>query len=573
MAPSGDREELAFGHSPSGDEPGQARGDDGDSEAVVGGHIGGVKGCVGPGVSRQQVTQGVRHRVEERVRHTGRQSGPQGIAQSAGILDGGPSVLVGHPHSDRLTAAPQGLEPVGDLVRGNLRAGACAKGGERQRSKGAQQIGDIIGVACRPLAGEALQLGLGAADRVGVEEIAQGQPLGSPEELGQEIGIKGEGGGAALRQRCVALVEELGDVAKQQRSGEGGRLRGLDVDHGDRAGGQIAHDARQRRHVEDVLDALAHGLERDGERRILAGDLEQLSGALALLPQGLAAIGTAPGEEQGAGRALSESRREQGGSTDLRGDDPGHLIGVEGDQIQDLGTDGLVPGACRATIVSSAEKLIELDVGKPQDDPVVAVHGLHVDPESLPHACTDGQGPGRVDLSTEGGVDRHAPIPELVAETLDNNGAVVGEMSGVVALFAQIGQQVVGGPGIEPGGLDPRQGWLRSQPTDLADERVALPERQPARYAGCRCHEHAVVGDVLDPPGAGPKSEQVTDARLVDHLLVELTDTPARTLRPRKEDGEQPAIGNGAPRGHRQVLGAPAAAEHPCQPIPGDPSP
>ena len=57
-----------------------------------------------------------------------------------------------------------------------------------------------------------------------------------------------------------------------------------------------------------------------GNDRVLAGHLEQLRGPLALLPQRLAAVGPATGEQQGAGRALAESGREQGGPADLLGD-------------------------------------------------------------------------------------------------------------------------------------------------------------------------------------------------------------------------------------------------------------
>ena len=92
-------------------------------------------------------------------------------------------------------------------------------------------------------------------------------------------------------------------------------------------------------------------------------------------------------------------------------------------------------------------------------------------------------------------------------------------------------------------------------------ERVALPERQAAGDARRGGDEHPVVGDVLDPPAGGAEGEDVADAGLVDHLLVELAD--AAGLLADEEDAEEAAVGDGAAAGDGEPLGAGAPAELP----------
>ncbi len=69
-----------------------------------------------------------------------------------------------------------------------------------------------------------------------------------------------------------------------------------------RAVADAAQDLHERGHVEDVAQALAVGLEQDGEAGVARGDGEQVVGALALLPERRAAVGAAAREQQGAAR-------------------------------------------------------------------------------------------------------------------------------------------------------------------------------------------------------------------------------------------------------------------------------
>ena len=178
----------------------------------------------------------------------------------------------------------------------------------------------------------------------------------------------------------------------------------------------------------------------------------------------------------------------------------------------------------------------------------------------------------------------------------------VGSSPGRLALLAQVGEQVVGRPRVQPGGLDARAGVVVGQRAELAHPGahrlaelgrppggVALPERQPARHPRRGRHQDAVGRDVVDAPRAGAEREHVADPRLVDHLLVELADPLAAPDRPARalgvdrdvargraagqEDAEQAAVGDGAAAGHREPQRAGPPAEHVAHPVPHDPGP
>ena len=99
--------------------------------------------------------------------------------------------------------APPAGRPRLDVVAGRALAAAGEDAVGRQRAERAQQVEDVVGVAGRSLGGEPLELGLGAGDLLGVEEVAQGQPLARAEQLGEQAGVEGQGGGPALGQRGV----------------------------------------------------------------------------------------------------------------------------------------------------------------------------------------------------------------------------------------------------------------------------------------------------------------------------------------------------------------------------------
>ena len=122
-------------------------------------------------------------------------------------------------------------------------------------------------------------------------------------------------------------------------------------------------------------------------------------------------------------------------------------------------------------------------------------------------------------------------------------------------LLVDEGDEVVRGALVEPAVGEVAAGCAESRaPRERADrpaelgraaEAVALPERARAGDAEGGGDEHAVVGDVLDAPARRAEREDVADARLVDHLLVELADAlpPLRRSSPTMNTPNSPRSG------------------------------
>ena len=70
---------------------------------------------------------------------------------------------------------------------------------------------DAVGGAGAVVLGQALGCFFDFSDGVSVEQFAQ---IGFAEEFAQLILIDGEGLGAALGQRCIATIDEVGNIAE-----------------------------------------------------------------------------------------------------------------------------------------------------------------------------------------------------------------------------------------------------------------------------------------------------------------------------------------------------------------------
>lgn len=358
---------------------------------------------MGAGVTGQQIAQRVLDRFRERLGHADRQCRAQGVAEPAGVLDGGPAVPPGDPHRDRTAGGRQLPGP------GRLRA-ALGELGVGQRSQQPQDVGDALDVLDPPVVRPPLQLALQLGQHLGVQQLAQ---LGLAQQLGQQPGVQGEGGGAALGERGVALVQELGDIAEQQRAGERGRLGGGDLHEADPARLDVPHQLRQARYVEDVLEALADGLQHDREGPELAGHLEELGGALPLLPQRGALAGAAPRQQQGAGGTFPEPGGEERGAAHLVRDDLVDLAVLEGDigradggllgvVLRAAGGQARIGGRIEAAVAVQEVEAQQIGVRQPQHDAVVGMHHLGVHAVALGEAGAEGQRPRGVDLGAEG---------------------------------------------------------------------------------------------------------------------------------------------------------------------------
>ena len=85
-----------------------------------------------------------------------------------------------------------------------------------------------------------------------------------------------------------------------------------------------------------------------------------------------------------------------------------------------------------------------IGLGEAEDEAVFTPHGLDVETSSLDAGCCS-HCPGSVDAATEVSEDADAPITELVADTLDDDGAVVGNLVRGELLVGEIVEDVLGG--------------------------------------------------------------------------------------------------------------------------------
>ena len=589
------RPERARAHAALGGQALQHREHDGAPQPQRGPRLGGGEGAVGAGVAAHEVPERVVDRVEECGGHSVRDRRAERVPQAGGVLDGGEPLDPVLAQAERAAGALELRQHPGDgvLVRGLLRLplGPCAPRGLRhgQRSQQAQQVRHALGPAGAPVGREPLQLGLDLRDDLGVEQLAQ---LLRAQQLGQQRRVEGERGGAALGQRGVALVDELGDVAEQDGLAERRGRRRRDLHEPDGPRGHPPRELLERREVVDVLEHLAHGLQDHGEPRVLPRHVQQLRGPLPLLPQGGPPPGVTARQQQGPGRVLPEPGGEQRGPADLRRDDLVQLLGRELEQLR--------------------ARRLRVHQGDAQHDPVVGRHrraraGLQPVPlrQPRPHR----ERPRGVHRHAVGGVQHHAPVAELVREPLHHERLLGGQHPGGLALVLQVGQQVVLRPRVQArggqagaAGLGVRVQLAAEAPDGVAQLRrpargVAPPERELAGLPVGGQHQDAVRGDVHDAPARGAQQDDVPHAGLVDHLLVELADpAPAGAGRARgrgarrlgrvpgrraaggavraavggQEHPEQAAVRDGAARGDREALGAGAGGERAVLPVPQD---
>lgn len=293
--------ELSLDHAARRGESLECPVGDGDAEAEAVRGLRAGERAVCTGVAGEEIAQGVLDRLGERFGDAHRKRCAECVAQSARVLDGCP---VGGSSDADPEGATGRLQLRGP---GGLRA-ALRQLGVGQGAEHAQQVGDALDVLDLPVVGQPLELTLQLAEDVGVEQLAQ---LRLAEQLRQEMGVQRQSRRPSLRERRVALVQELRDVPEQERAGEGGRLLRGHLDEADPACLQVTHQLGEAGYVEDVLEAFADRFEDDRERAELGGHLEQLGGALTLLPQRGPLPRAPPGQQQGTRRALAEPGGEQ----------------------------------------------------------------------------------------------------------------------------------------------------------------------------------------------------------------------------------------------------------------------
>ena len=469
-----------------------------DVEAEPGRRLGGRERPTPARPARDERTERVGNRLEERVGEARGRDDAERVAIAARILRRRESLLAGDAHADR---APFRLEDRGVRLVELARAQVAAQ---------SQQVVEPLGIVR-----ERPQRRLDLGERGRVDELAQ---LLLAEQLPQEVAIERQRLRTPLRRRRVVLVHVGRDVVEEKRGREGRRRRRLDVDEVDLARAEPAEQPLQRRQVEHVLQALAVRLEDDREARVLARDLEQPLRLEPLLPERRPLAGPAARDEERAGGVLAEPRAEERRLPHLGEHEILELVGVEHEQV----------GRRR-----------RVGVGQVERDAVVRPDRLHLEAERLAQPRADSHRPRRVDARTERREDADAPVADLVAEALDDDRAVGRERAGRLLLLAQEGEEVRARRARRDRRhlrVARREQLARELADRLAElvraaDALALPERHGSRDARRRRHEHAVARDLLDPPRRGAEHDHLARARLVDHLLVELADAAAAVRR------------------------------------------
>ena len=560
-----ERAELALGHPAGTGQSPQRIGDNGDAQSEERSRFLGHEGTAGARIPAEQPTQRIRNRLQQRRRNARRQRRAQRVAEHRRIGRVGPPLHAADPDHDGAPGCPESGQR-GRRIQVD-RSGLHLV--DRERAENAQQVGDLVRGTSTAILAQPLQVGLCAGQRLRVEQVAQREPVTAAEQFGQQRGIDGESGSPTFGQWRVALVEELGDVTEEQGTRERRRRGRGDLDDAHRSGPDLTHQRYQGGYVEDVGQAFPNRLGDDREGRVLGGYLQQLAGPLTLLPERLPFADLPARQQQRARRALAEAGREDSRTAYLRS----HL-GFQGLRIQGYGIDHL---RCVAVV---------LHVRQPQHDAVVGVHGLYVDSEPLAHPGRDHQGPRRVHRGAVRRVDDQPPIAEFIPEPFHRNGFLVRNQTDRGPLLIEVGDQVVGGVPVKAVAGQPLMSLPGRHPADGTDEltvrpaelsrpsqSVALPERQPTGDAGRRDHQHLVVGDLQDPPRAGPEGEHVAHPGFVDHLLVEFAHSAPGTFAGGEEDAEHAAVRDGAAGGDRQPLCPRPAGQLTGDPVPVQPRP
>ena len=416
-----------------------------------------------------------------------------------------------------------------------------------------QQVVQLVGVPrCR------LQRPLDLLDRVAVEQLAQ---LLLAEQLAQQVAVERERLRAALRRRRVVLVHVGRDVVEEERGREGRGRDGLDLDEIELARLQAVEDPAQRGQVEDVLQALAIGLEHDRERAVLARDLEEALRLQALLPERRALARPAARDQERARGVLAEAGAEER-----------RLAHLLHDELLDLVRADEQVGHGRRRV----------RVGEMERDAVVRPDRLHLDPEAVPQPRGERHRPRRVHAAAERRQDADAPVADLVAEALDDDRAVGRHDARRRLLLAEEDEEVAS-PRARRGGS---RSAARRPPSRRRARRACAtraPIFSPSSYGrptpspfqngtapgtpGARRDEHPVARDLLDPPGRGAEQEGLALPSLVDHLLVELADAAAAVD---EVDAEEASVRDRAGVRDRKPAGALAPANHARSPIPDD---
>ncbi len=259
--------------------------------------------AVRPGPAEDEISERVFHRLEKSIRRPARRHDPDRVAVAPDVLARDEPLL---PRDRDLGDPALLLERADPLGHVRRRLRARLDFGGREIAEREKKIVNAVGVLGRAL--EPLEHSDVRFDRVGIEELPQ---LRFPQQLAQLRVVDRERLGAALGERGVAVVDEVGDEREEERGGEGGRRARIAGGDADLARLDAPENLDEGREIEDVAKTLPVRLENDRERGILGRDREQVMRALALGLAGSAFRGSGEGEGARARRLRESARRRR----------------------------------------------------------------------------------------------------------------------------------------------------------------------------------------------------------------------------------------------------------------------
>ena len=345
---------------------------------------------------------------------------------------------------------------------------------------------------------EPLQVGLDRLQRAGVDQLAQ---LLLAEQLAQQLAVQRQRGGAALGVGLVALVHVRRDVVEQQRGGErrGGLRSRPRPATSSRRCSLVSRSCRPGR-SSTSRRTLAVGLEHDRELRVAARDLQQRLRLQPLLPQRRAPARVGARDQQRAAGVLAEAGAEQGAAAELAHDEVLELVRLDQHELL-------------------AGRLV--GVGEVDDDAVVGPDRVRLQAVLLADPGAQTRGPRRRARGRRTGERTHtrqSPISSR-KRSIDDR-AVARDDPRRLLLLAQELEQVDRGLRVEVVVVAPASpaSWSTAQ---RAKAPIASPSSRgrpsPSPFQngtapgtpGRGRDDHAVAGDLLDPPRRRAEQEDL----------------------------------------------------------------
>jgi hypothetical protein len=349
--------------------------------------------------------------------------GTDTVPEPARILGGDEALLLADSHVEDPAFGEERRKPGVERALGQPIAYGCQAVLQlalRQISDAEEQVVQAIGASRAVGSVEALQLEFQLAKRIGVENLPK---VGLAEELAELLGVYRERLGPPFRERRIPLVEVVADIAEEQRGRKGRGCRPIHRQDSHLSASDATKELHEGRKVEDVLEALAKGLEDDWKRPITRGNQKEVGSPLALHPEGRPLPRATTGKEQRAACRLAEVGGKESGTAQRPDHEVLDFLGFGEEQCRVRRTFGL---------------------REAPDDPVVRGHGLGPRPSPLSEGGAHGKGPGGVNSTTPRREQADAEVPHLVLQAFEDEGPVVRHGAGGVALLVQVLEEAGG---------------------------------------------------------------------------------------------------------------------------------